>query len=138
MNRSILIALILSTGLVPTQAAWAQAKPAVQADPAAAAFKAWDKNSDGQLSLIEFRAGWDQTQAAVRAQMVLQKQFASIDANHDGGIDATEYANLVLIKQAGKAAPPLARFDANANTKLEFAEYVKLFEALAAKPDAKK
>lgn len=138
MSRSILIALILSAGLVPAQAAWAQTKPAGQADPTAAAFKAWDKNSDGQLSLVEFRAGWEQTQAAARTQMALRKQFATIDANHDGGLDATEYANLVLIKQAGKAAPPLARFDANGNAKLEFPEYVKLVEALAAKPDAKK
>jgi len=56
---------------------------------------------------------------------------AAIDANHDRGIDASEYGNLVLVKNAGKGAPPLARFDADGNGKLAFPEYVKLVEALA-------
>ena len=139
MNRKFFLPVLLLVAALPLQA---QNKPVPPApprpDPAAATVKAWDKNADGQLSLVEFRAGWEQTQAAARTQMALRRQFASIDANHDGGLDATEYANLVLIKQAGKAAPPLSRFDANGNAKLEFAEYVKLVETLAAKQDAKK
>ena len=116
----------------------APTQSAVQADPAAAMFKAWDKNSDGQLSLVEFRTGWEQAQAVARAQLLLRRQFATVDANHDGGIDSNEYGNLLLIKQAGKAAPPLARFDSNADGKLEFNEYVKLVEALAPQMDAGK
>ena len=130
---------LLATGLfavVLSQAAHAQqAKPAAPApaasDPAAAMFEAWDKNGDGQLSLVEFRSGWQQTQASAKVRAALGRQFAALDANHDRAIDAAEYGNLVLVKKAGKAAPPLARFDANANGKLEFAEYVKLVETLA-------
>lgn len=139
MNRKFFLSALLLVVAMPLHA---QNKPSAPAaarpDPAATTFKAWDKNADGQLSLVEFRAGWEQTQAVARTQMALRRQFASLDANHDDGLDATEYANLVLIKQAGKSAPPLARFDANGNAKLEFPEYVKLVETLAAKQDAKK
>jgi hypothetical protein len=121
-----------------SQAAQAQqGKPAAApqaqaaADPAAAMFKAWDKNSDGQLSLVEFRSGWQQAQAVAKTQAALGRQFATLDANHDRAIDAGEYGNLLLVKNAGKAAPPLARFDGNGNGRLEFAEYVKLVETLA-------
>jgi Ca2+-binding EF-hand superfamily protein len=129
------------TGGLLTQPAQAQAKKAASAQTAATAaapqdlaadtFKQWDKNGDGQLSLPEFRAGWQQAQAAAQLQMQLRRQFANLDSNHDGAIDSSEYGNLVLIKNAGKNAPPLARFDSNGDGKLEFAEYVKLVEALA-------
>lgn len=139
---------LLATGVFAfflSQAAYAQqGKPApaqkaqAAADPAAAMFKAWDKNSDGQLSLTEFRAGWQQAQTVAKTQAALGRQFAALDANHDRAIDAGEYGNLLLVKNAGKAAPPLARFDANADGKLEFAEYVKLVETLAPQQEARK
>lgn len=139
MNRTPCMSVLLLACMAAALPLHAKNKPAAaQPDPAATAFKAWDKNADGQLSLVEFRAGWEQTQAVARTQMALRRQFATLDANRDGGIDATEYANLLLIKQAGKSAPPLARFDANGNAKLEFAEYVQLVETLAPKQDAKK
>lgn len=136
----------LALGMLIAHGAQAQAhKPATAAVPAAPAtkdmaaetFKQWDKNADGQLSLPEFRAGWQQAQAAAQLQVQLRRQFATLDANHDGAIDASEYGNLVLIKNAGKTAPPLARFDVNADGKLEFGEYLKLVEALAPKEAAK-
>ncbi|TCT25217.1 EF-hand domain-containing protein [Thermomonas haemolytica] len=143
MSRVRSLALLLA-GLLPAALLQAQTKPVAPApatatpDPVAATFKAWDKNGDGQLSLVEFRAGWEQMQAALRVEQALRRQFAAIDANHDGAIDASEYGNLVLIKQAGKAAPQLARFDANGDGKLEFAEYVKLVQTLAPQQDAGK
>lgn len=141
MTRVRSIALLLA-GLLPAALLQAQTKPAAPAaakpDPVATTFRAWDKNGDGQLSLVEFRAGWEQMQAALRVEQGLRRQFATLDANHDGAIDASEYGNLVLIKQAGKAAPPLARFDANGDGKLEFAEYVALVQALAPQQDAGK
>ncbi|WP_240125672.1 EF-hand domain-containing protein [Thermomonas alba] len=143
MTRAHRIALLLA-GLLPIGLLQAQTKPAAPApsaakpDPVAATFKAWDKNGDGQLSLAEFRAGWEQMQAALRVEQALRRQFATLDANHDGAIDASEYGNLVLIKQAGKAAPPLARFDANGDGKLDFSEYVKLVQALAPQQDVSK
>lgn len=124
-----LAAAVLILGL--TQPVFAQQAKTAATDPAAAAFKVWDRNADGQLSLVEFRAGWQQTQAATRLQATLRRQFAALDANHDKAIDQGEYGNLLLIKQAGKTAPPLARFDGSGNGKLEFAEYVKLVETLA-------
>ena len=48
-----------------TAAAPAAPAPAAK-DMAAETFKQWDKNADGQLSLPEFRAGWQQAQAAVQ------------------------------------------------------------------------
>ncbi len=119
--------LLCCPGLAQTPAG--ATRPA--ADAAAAAFQAWDRNADGQLSLQEFRAGWQRAQALARAQAGLQRQFAAIDGNRDGGLDAGEYAKLVLVKNAGRGAPPLARFDGDGNGKLGFAEYVKLVEALA-------
>ncbi|MDE2407545.1 MAG: hypothetical protein KGL91_06765 [Xanthomonadaceae bacterium] len=137
----ILAAAVALTGLLSVPGVHAQARkpaapvaPAATAstqDPAAEAFRQWDRNGDGQLSLVEFRAGWQQAQAAAQVQMQLRRQFSSLDANHDGAIDASEYGNLVLIRNAGKHAPPLARFDANADGKLQFGEYVKLVETLA-------
>ena len=138
MTRHLAIAAF---ALLLCQSAQAQQiKPATgqpvsaSADPAAGTFKAWDRNGDGQLSLVEFRAGWQRAQALAKTQAALAQQFAAIDVNHDRGIDAEEYRNLVLVKNAGKDAPPLARFDADASGKLGFAEYVRLVEALAPKP----
>lgn len=133
MSRKLAIAALFLAALAPARSAWGQAKPAVQADPAAAAFKAWDKNADGQLSLVEFRAGWERTQAIARSQMLLRRQFAAVDANHDGALDAGEYGRLLLVRNAGAAAPALGKFDADANGKLTFPEYVRLVETLAPK-----
>lgn len=113
------------------QSATAQQDKPAAPDPAATAFKAWDRNADGQLSLVEFRAGWQQAQTAGKIQATLRRQFATLDANYDNAIDAAEYGNLLLIKQAGKAAPPLARFDGDGDGKLDFTEYAKLVETLA-------
>ena len=121
----------------PATAAATSAPAPATKDMAAETFKQWDKNGDGQLSLPEFRTGWQQAQATAQLQVQLRRQFAALDANHDGAIDASEYGNLVLIKNAGKNAPPLARFDANADGKLAFGEYLKLVETLAPKESAK-
>ena len=138
MTRGIVagcLGTLLLAGVGPTMAQAASvASPKAVADPAAEAFRAWDRSGDGQLSLVEFRAGWQRAQALAKTQAGLQRQFAAIDSNRDGGLDAAEYANLVLVKNAGRAAPPLAQFDVDGNGKLAFAEYVKLVEALAPRP----
>ena len=64
-------------------------------------------------------------------------QFATVDANHSGALEAAEYANLVLVKRAGTSAPPMARFDANADGKLQFGEYLRLVEGMAPRAPAK-
>ena len=131
MNRAAISVLAL---LVAQSAQGAQGGGAADA----AVFKAWDKNGDGQLSPTEFRAGRERAQTVARAQAALARQFAAIDANHDRAIDAGEYRNLLLVKDAGKAAPPLARFDADGDGWLEFVEYVGLVETLAPRPQAHK
>ena len=110
-------------------AAGAQAKPA--ADPAGEAFKAWDKDRNGTLSLPEFRAGWQHVQRSVETQARLRQQFATVDSNKNGAIDPGEYGGLLLVKNAGKHAPQMSVFDANKDGTLGFPEYVRLVQALA-------
>ena len=134
---------MLLLGCIALPVAAQQAKPNAkqqvmpQQDAAAQAFKVWDKDGNGNLSLVEFRNGWQQVQRVAEAQGRLRQQFGRVDANDDGGIDASEYAQLQLVKQAGRQAPPLARFDANASGKLEFGEYLQLVQAMAPRPAAK-
>jgi Ca2+-binding EF-hand superfamily protein len=142
--RSSLLAIVLA---VCATGAWAQsAKPPASnappqarpaADPAADAFKAWDRDRDGSLSLAEFRAGWQQVQRTAEVQARLRQQFTTVDANRNGAIDPAEYGSLVLVKNAGKNAPQMSVFDGNRDGKLEFAEYVRLVQALGPKDAAR-
>ena len=122
------------------QSAAAKPAPATQARPAqdqaADAFKAWDKDGNGNLSLVEFRTGWQQVQRAAELQARLRHQFGTVDANKNDAIDPAEYGNLKLVQNAGAKAPQMSVFDANRDGKLGFGEYVKLVQALA--PDAGK
>lgn len=130
--------LLLGAQLANAQTAPANAKPAQAAAPDAAgeAFKAWDKDRNGSLSLVEFRTGWQQVQRVAETQARLRHQFGMVDVNKNNAIDPAEYGNLVLVKQAGKNAPQMSVFDANRDGKLAFGEYVKLVQALA--PEAGK
>ena len=136
--RTVMVVLLA----ISASQAWAQAaNPAPQArpapDPAGEAFKAWDKDKNGNLSLVEFRAGWGQVQRVAETQARLRQQFAAVDTNKNGAIDPGEYGNLLLVKQAGKNAPQMSVFDGNRDGKLEFGEYVRLVQALAPKEPAK-
>lgn len=144
--RSTMMALAGGMALFAAQAASAQSAatkpaPAAQArpaqDPAAEAFKAWDKDGNGSLSLAEFRTGWQQVQRVTEVQARLRHQFGTVDANKNNAIDPAEYGNLVLVKQAGKNAPQMSVFDANRDGKLEFGEYVKLVQTLSAQESGK-
>ncbi len=125
--------LVLAAQAANAQTAPVNAKPAQAAapDPAAEAFKAWDRDRNGSLSLAEFRAGWQQVQRVTEVQARLRHQFGTVDANGNNAIDPAEYGTLVLVKQAGKKAPQMSVFDGNRDGKLEFGEYVKLVQALA-------
>ena len=105
-------------------------------DSAGEAFKAWDKDRNGSLSLVEFRTGWQQVQRAAELQARLRHQFGTVDANKNDAIDPAEYGNLKLVQHAGAKAPQMSVFDANRDGKLGFGEYVKLVQALA--PEAGK
>lgn len=140
MIRNMMLALSGGVLLLAAQAASAQAAPAnTNAKPAQAAaqdsageaFKAWDKDRNGSLSLVEFRTGWQQVQRVAEMQARLRNQFGTVDVNKNNAIDPAEYGSLVLVKQAGKNAPQMSVFDANRDGKLAFGEYVKLVQALA-------
>ena len=122
------------------QVAFAQAaasKPAATGDktiPAeiSAAFTAWDADKNGTLSLAEFQDGWLALRRAGEIQARLRTQFHAVDANRNNAIDASEYISLVLVKRAGKSAPPLSTFDTNKDQRLQFGEYLELVQRLAA------
>ena len=99
-----------------------------------ATFVAWDANRDHLLSLAEFKAGWAALQKATAAEMALHRQFQAMDADRSGALEAGEYANLVLVKRAGKAAPALSAFDADKDQRLQFGEYLDLVHRLGAAP----
>ena len=94
-----------------------------------ALFAHWDKDHNKALSLDEFKAGLQEMQnaAALRA---LHENFVAHDTNKNGTLDATEYANLDLIRKAGTTAPPLSAFDADKNQSLDFREYVGMVSVL--------
>lgn len=127
-------AICVAAALVMVSAVQAQSRPvattpakapvvAPQADGTEALFTSWDTNHDKMLSPAEFKAGWQQLQAAMTLRR-LHEQFAAMDTDKNGSLDAAEYANLELIKNAGKSAPPMSAFDTDKNQRLDFKEYV--------------
>jgi hypothetical protein len=95
-------------------------------------FSTLDTDRDGQLSPQEFRAGYAALQKAIAIELRLREQFRTVDTDGSGALDTGEYSRLVLVQQAGAAAPPLATFDADRSGGLGFAEYVDAVRALAA------
>jgi Ca2+-binding EF-hand superfamily protein len=114
-----------STSATPTKAAATAAAPS--ADEADALFTRWDTDHNGALSPAEFRAGWHQLQATAQLRR-LHEQFVAMDTDKNGCLNATEYAHLELIKNAGTSAPPMATFDTEKNQCLDFKEYVSMVD----------
>lgn len=142
MNRAtLLLGISIALACVSAVAA-AQNKPVTpapaRAEPsgADAAFAAWDLDRNGSLSQQEFRKGWEQVRRTTELQARLHRQFATVDANKSGAIEPAEYGTLILVKEAGKSAPPLSSFDKNKDGKLQLAEYLGLVQTLAPKQTA--
>ncbi len=92
-------------------------------------FLAWDKDKNKQLSLEEFKNGWE----SAREQNIMERlvsQFRVADKDKSGLVEAGEYANLPLIKRAGSGAPPMSAFDTNKDQKLDFKEFLDLVPAM--------
>lgn len=144
IRTSGFMAAALAASLALPAAAQTQSNPprtpTLQSSPAAASeataanlFKDWDADHNGVLSQREFVSGWSNVRHRVEAvEQRLAAQFKAVDVNRDGGIDAAEYANLQVVRQAGKAAPPLQAFDANHDQRLQFGEYVAMLRRAAA------
>lgn len=109
-----------------TRTASPQAQPGITQD---ALFDSWDRNHDKSISRDEFKAGWQQLEATMALRQ-LHEQFVVRDTSKSDCIDASEYAQLELVKKAGTSAPPLATFDADKNQCLNFKEYVGLIQSL--------
>jgi len=132
-------ALCLIAGLMVTQPAAAQAHLATsdgaktsqspQSISPEAVFSRWDKDADKTLSADEFKAGWQELQAAM-ALRKLHENFMAMDANRNGRLDAAEYANLELVRKAGTSAPSISAFDADKNQALDFREYVAMVQSM--------
>lgn len=134
-TRALLLAFLVATLPLGANAAAPAASQPAQAragDRVEATFAAWDTNKDHLLSLAEFQAGWAALQKATVVEMRLRQQFRAVDTDGNGTLDATEYANLVLVKRAGTAAPPLSAFDASKDQRLQFAEYLDVVRKLGA------
>lgn len=144
MNRSTIflglsVVIASASGIVDAQQTKPMAPAPVRAEPAGAdvAFAAWDVDHNGNLSRQEFSNGWEQVRRATELQGRLRQQFAVVDINKSGAIEPVEFSSLILVKEAGKSAPPFSSFDANKDGKLQFGEYLKLVQTLAPKETAK-
>ena len=109
----------------------AQAQPASAPQPVGAneVFARWDKDHNRTLSQDEFKAGWDQVQANLLV-FKLRENFAAMDSNRNGVLEANEYANLELVKKAGASAPPMSAFDSNKSQGLDFKEYLAFVKSM--------
>lgn len=143
MNRAIIflglsIAAVSISGIVAAQQTKPMASAAVKAESSRddAAFTAWDVDHNGNLSRQEFSTGREQVRRAVQIETRLRRQFIAVDSNKNGGIDPAEYRNLVLVKNAGKSAPPLSSFDASKDGKLQLGEYLKMVRMLISRQTA--
>ncbi len=134
-NKILKSAFCLTAALVAANTALAQTAPAA---PAAGArqeaatpestFNRWDKDKNKNLSLDEFKAGWQEVQATNMLRK-LHGNFVAMDTNKSGGLEATEFSNLGLVKNT-KPAPQFATYDVDKNQKIEFKEYVAMIKAI--------
>lgn len=128
----------------PTPHPATSTQPDLRAEPVPpaidAAFHKMDVDHNGTLSLSEFRNGWRRMhhrKGRRTAMRGLRAQFKRLDTNNNGGIDRTEYPNMMLVKKAGPQALPFSQVDRDNNQKLDFAEYtsvVRRLSTLSAKP----
>lgn len=131
----LLVAVVLPTS-AQTAAPTAESRTAVPAQASTrgieSIFNALDTDKNKGLSLKEFQAGYPGLARGVALELRLRDQFHALDANRSGAIESIEYANLELVKRAGKPAPPLSAFDADKDQKLNFAEYLAALRQLSA------
>lgn len=103
MKKLLAFAAVAALVLTAPLASAAAAKPKAKKKPAAAApsvdndqFKKLDSNSDGKLSLDEFKAMFEAkaTSKGKKGGPDPFKLFAQLDANSDNSLSLTEFKNL--------------------------------------------
>ena len=113
----------------PRPGAAPAAAPAGQAETPERTFADWDKDKNGQLSLTEFKNGVEMARVTEIIGR-LEQQFRKADKDASHYLEPAEYAALPIIQRAGGGAPPFATFDADHDQKLDFGEYLGLFQAM--------
>lgn len=83
MKRVISLSLAVAICAAPLAPAFAADPPEKKKPDPAAAFKKLDKNSDGKLTLEEFKGKREEAEA--------KKGFDRMDANKDGGVSLEEF-----------------------------------------------
>jgi Ca2+-binding EF-hand superfamily protein len=133
---ALMLAAALSASVASAQTRPAAAQPAAPSRPSGQpanspdqVFAAWDVDRNKALSIDEFKTGWEAMRESTMIHR-LQEQFASIDRNKNGAIEAAEYASLPAIRNSGATAPPLSAFDSNKNLSLDFKEFLGFVEAM--------
>ena len=116
----------------PTPKPAATDAASAQAATPQAMFNRWDTDKNKSLSVDEFQTGWKEVQMSVVLRK-LHATFESMDKDKSGGLEAGEYANLELVRRAGKDAPMLAFFDTDKNGKLDFREYSQMIARMMKK-----
>ena len=129
----LLLAALLPGGAAQAQPASPRPAPSAQDAPGAdIVFTRWDTDKNKSLSAQEFRAGWEEMQFS----MILRKlhaNFVTMDTDKSGALEASEYANLELVRRAGPNAPTMAFYDKDKNGRLDFKEYSLMVTAIMKK-----
>jgi calcium-dependent protein kinase len=89
-------------------------------------FKIFDKNSDGKLTLKEFKTGYEKYYGNVLKDYELKNIFEEIDQNGDGFIEYEEFLRATINQKQMMAEQNLKmafdQFDENGDNKLSFDE----------------
>jgi len=116
---------------VAAQPAPAAAPAAPQAQPIPRAlflsnmdseFKRTDADRDGTLSRKEIE-DFQASQIIAAAQARKRALFAALDTDHNGVLNQAEFMRLPSNEQAPNAAPMIAHFDTNRDSKISQVEY---------------
>jgi Ca2+-binding EF-hand superfamily protein len=85
-------------------------------------FKKMDADRDGVLTKKEVET-YQTSQIIAAAEARKRALFAALDTDHNGVLSPAEFLRLPSNEQAPNAAPMIARFDTNRDSKISLIEY---------------
>ena len=129
-KRMIALLSVAAVGApVAAQPAKPATAPAVQPIPRAvflsnmdSEFKRMDTDRDGALSRKEIE-DYQASQIIAAAQARKRALFAALDTDHNGVLSQAEFMRFPSNEQAPNAAPMIAHFDTNRDSKISQVEY---------------